>query len=868
MNQKGKQSIRFPRHRNLLPHRIWTLVCSALLLCAAPLYAQNRLCFPSTTWFGSPAGPSIDGNILFDQGWRGGFRYISNNGSPTPDVVIQGIRDTATQVLYLSIEADNLDALYCDPMTCTNPYPSTIVLLTFDAGPTATPRFHQLEIHPVRNAAYFMGNATAIKDDPSDIAKPPLGVISVTPINYYSGADTTTWTQKTTPTWAPSNMKVGYLKVGSLNYRWYLEVKIPFKDTDNITTQEAIVPATGNFALYINVLRVVGGNYQQSWWPPTAPVEGGCVNVGISCNPHSQTPTVGNWGASTVDPNPMLTCGGVSVGSQVNDIFTDNTPSSKISLDNPNTFHAYVQNTSVDGSGNFIVAQKVRSTFKIANFGLPSLPSWSKVPTGILAILNITQTAMNSGTATYTWSLSPGSGTAPTTGQTPLVTVTGTNNGAGIFNVTDKPTTNWVGTTSTTGTFQVAGLAGTVTAAAETGQGTVTPNPATNPTPYKDIPASACTVTNDASCELSTGQWSLLPVQQTAYQSANQGHQCILAELDSDPGLGSNTTILNNAAVQNMDFGLGASTFERVAEISAKGYPPRPPNPDGTENKDQLFDLHIVTRQEILNSGQTASAYNQATAQTSQGGGKTEGRVISQLTWVAHGCRHTGRFMFVDDHKIELCDPVGAFGYVVRHKGKAPVKNWNLRLTGSTLKAVPGRDNTYQVRVAQDGVATVTTLAEPKEEGRTGGHFALFLDAGVSFPHGTFGQVFDHGFSLNAGLEYILASHFSVEGIFGYHHFPGTITPALDIYQFSGNAKAYLTTGTFQPFVNGGIGGYRFSVGSGSSSTYFGGNVGAGVLYNLTPRFGVQGSYNFHVINTPSEATKFSTLQGGIRFVF
>jgi len=77
-----------------------------------------------------------------------------------------------------------------------------------------------------------------------------------------------------------------------------------------------------------------------------------------------------------------------------------------------------------------------------------------------------------------------------------------------------------------------------------------------------------------------------------------------------------------------------------------------------------------------------------------------------------------------------------------------------------------------------------------------------------------------------------------------------------------------LTTGTFQPFVNGGVGGYRFSIGSGSSSTYFGGNVGGGVLYNVTSRFGLQGSYNFHVVNTPVEATKFSTAQGGIRVVF
>jgi len=113
-------------------------------------------------------------------------------------------------------------------------------------------------------------------------------------------------------------------------------------------------------------------------------------------------------------------------------------------------------------------------------------------------------------------------------------------------------------------------------------------------------------------------------------------------------------------------------------------------------------------------------------------------------------------------------------------------------------------------------------------------------------------------------LEYIATSHFSVEGIFGYHRFPAKIAGDLNLYQFSVNGKAYLTSGTLRPFVDGGVGAYKFSPGP----TKFGGNVGGGVLYSLTSRVGLEGAYNFHVINTPGAATKFSTLQGGIRFVF
>jgi len=160
----------------------------------------------------------------------------------------------------------------------------------------------------------------------------------------------------------------------------------------------------------------------------------------------------------------------------------------------------------------------------------------------------------------------------------------------------------------------------------------------------------------------------------------------------------------------------------------------------------------------------------------------------------------------------------------------------------------------------------VITKTRKQLQGESGGagKFAIFLDAGAGIPHSTLSSAFNTGFSLNAGLEYMATSHFSAEGIFGYHHLPGAITADRDLYQLSVNAKTYLTSGTLRPFVNGGIGAYKFS----SGPTKFGGNVGTGVLYALTSGVGLQGSYNFHMINTAVEATKFSTVQAGIRFEF
>jgi lysyl endopeptidase len=143
---------------------------------------------------------------------------------------------------------------------------------------------------------------------------------------------------------------------------------------------------------------------------------------------------------------------------------------------------------------------------------------------------------------------------------------------------------------------------------------------------------------------------------------------------------------------------------------------------------------------------------------------------------------------------------------------------------------------------------------------------AVFLDLGAGFPQGTFSNAFDTGFSLNAGLEYLVDSYASIEGIFGYQHFPGSMSVNVDIYQFSANAKLYLAAPQHQlrPFINGGIGDYTFSPGG----SKFGANVGAGILYQLTSRLGLQGSYNFHNVNTPVSATRFSTVQGGIRILF
>lgn len=145
------------------------------------------------------------------------------------------------------------------------------------------------------------------------------------------------------------------------------------------------------------------------------------------------------------------------------------------------------------------------------------------------------------------------------------------------------------------------------------------------------------------------------------------------------------------------------------------------------------------------------------------------------------------------------------------------------------------------------------------------GKFAVFGDIGVAVPHGDFSTFTDPGLSVNAGLEYMITPQFSAEGFLAYHRFSNFFSGHTNLYQVSGNAKFYLVdeSSRVRPFINGGVGDYVTD----SGTSHFGGNVGGGVLFEVTPRFGVQGSYNFNVFSAGTNL-KFSTVQGGVRWRF
>jgi len=776
----------------------WALTTGlAFSFCTLHMLGQNpqstssyKLCFPRTTTPPNISlGPTDPG---WAAEWTGAFTYTMGTPSGTsPAVTLRGIRATDSTVtpqdyLYLSIDAGNLDSTLITPGPpgTFNDYPLTLVVLAFDPGDLSAPgddaHLQRIHILPVRtNAAYGQPVGPPAKVQYWGYGRNTTTGVYNTP---RAEADLGTPTSGS-PLWLGNNFKVSYYQDSVNLYHWYLAMKIPVRNDPNPANspsnppdpaEKVQVPTTGSFGLYVDVFPVKKdsvGNHD-FWpvnWPPNTP-RPSCSTTSVctamtpvsNCTADCMTPNPTAWGTS---PVAGTACGGVSIGSQLNDIFTNNVPNSKICIRpnvsvtsgpdqfscpaTPNIFSATVHNTMVDGSGAGQTATGVRATFFITDWGVTN--SWTQI--GVV------------GNPTAFLPVSPGD-------STPF------------------QTSPWV-----------------------------VPNPDNfDPTKPNSHP-----------------------------------HQCVRVQLDSAPG--SNAVFLNSVAQRNMDF-VNASRFQRNADISAKGYPPRL-KPDGTAETDQFFDLRVTMHQEVLNPGTLRTGPNPAGTTSSL---EKKGQFVSQLTWQLEACRHTGRYMAVENHKLEFCEPVGAFGYVVRHVGNAPVERWRVKLTGIGLGS--STENVYPLHISQDGVATVNTRIEPEESGT--GKFAVFLDVGAGIPHGTFGNFFNTGFSLNTGLEYIATSHFSVEGIFGYHRFPAKITGDLNLYQFSVNGKAYLTSGTLRPFVDGGVGAYKFSPGP----TKFGGNVGGGVLYSLTSRVGLEGVYNFHVINTPGAATKFSTLQGGIRFVF
>jgi hypothetical protein len=277
--------------------------------------------------------PLVDGDINGDLGWTGAFRYVFGNGTLTPDVVVQAIRDGTS--IYLSFEVNN-DQAFED---------QDLIVLTIDPTGVAADA-HRIHIYPV-----FGGVGAGAGGAPRQVQH---------------WKDSASWNTGG----ATSAMPGGLIKVSSAgaapNVSWFVELSLPLAAYS--------IPAAGDFGLYFNVIRVSAkgvpiGTAVEKDWPTVCP--------DISLDVDGGTPDMSTWGTASTSG----IANGVSIAASA--IVTGNTPNSKIAFPpGANVFSATVLNNSVDSAGVAIAANRVTALFRIANFGIPAFGDWTPVPTG------------------------------------------------------------------------------------------------------------------------------------------------------------------------------------------------------------------------------------------------------------------------------------------------------------------------------------------------------------------------------------------------------------------------------------------------------------------------------------------------------
>jgi len=214
------------------------------------------------------------------------------------------------------------------------------------------------------------------------------------------------------------------------------------------------------------------------------------------------------------------------------------------------------------------------------------------------------------------------------------------------------------------------------------------------PIPTAPNPVGPQTIAASGAGSFSTTAWNITdPTLINNYKA--HPDQCIRVELDStSPGV----TFVNRSVKRNM-WVQTASEVVKPAQIDAKGFDAPPAG-----QAEQLFDLVLTKRQEVIQRNPDTVA-----------AGRTNNQIFSRLTWIANGCRHTGRFVEIQKQKYEICEDAGAFGSIVEHTGLQAVGDWITALEGKGVNKVGNLKNVYRISVPKDGVADLTTRFQPVE---------------------------------------------------------------------------------------------------------------------------------------------------------
>jgi Outer membrane protein beta-barrel domain len=168
---------------------------------------------------------------------------------------------------------------------------------------------------------------------------------------------------------------------------------------------------------------------------------------------------------------------------------------------------------------------------------------------------------------------------------------------------------------------------------------------------------------------------------------------------------------------------------------------------------------------------------------------------------------------------------------------------------------------TPDVTVTVDGANAGNTGSTPAPV--SSGRWRAFFDAGISRPVSALDRRADGQFSFNAGVERLFGSAWSAELSLGHHSFEGLLNP--QIWQLTIGGKRWFGSSPLRPFAGVAAGAYNVDPPGGTRA---GANANVGVLYELTPRWSVEGVYSYHLVNTEGDSLSFTALQVGLRWAF
>lgn len=200
------------------------------------------------------------------------------------------------------------------------------------------------------------------------------------------------------------------------------------------------------------------------------------------------------------------------------------------------------------------------------------------------------------------------------------------------------------------------------------------------------------------------------------------GKTCILAELDTKapvPPAGSDdwtTIFINKSAWNNFHYST-SSRVDAAPVIDSRGWEKLP------RGQKHQVELLVMSRIDKIDRDLASRSANEGSAEYSVGQVARvrdpwsqlsrmvrfpvernesfkeyatallkENVNVSQMVYLMHGCRRSGKFIKIDQIDHEICERVGSFGFGLRHASISPIINWLTEIVGANPL---GKDMTH-----------------------------------------------------------------------------------------------------------------------------------------------------------------------------